>query len=36
LLAHARLYANVIDTTRLTPETYIDHILDDASALLPG
>jgi hypothetical protein len=36
LLAHARLYVNVIDTTRLTPETYIEHILDDASESLPG
>jgi hypothetical protein len=26
------LIANGGDTTRLTPETYIDHILDDAEA----
>ncbi len=32
LLSHASLFDDGIDTTRLTPETYIDHILDDAEA----
>jgi hypothetical protein len=32
LLTHSRRIANGIDTTRLTPESYIDHILDDADA----
>ncbi len=32
LLTHAMLIARGIDTTRLTPESYIDHILDDAEA----
>jgi hypothetical protein len=30
LITRAKLIENGIDTTRLTPETYIDHILDDA------
>ena len=30
LLTHARLMGNGIDERRLTPETYIQHILDDA------
>jgi hypothetical protein len=32
LLTHAMLIDRGIDTTRLTPETYIDHILDDSDA----
>ncbi len=32
LLTHSMWIANGIDTTRLTPETYINHILDDAEA----
>jgi hypothetical protein len=32
LRKHARLIASGIDRSRLTPETYIDHILDDAEA----
>jgi hypothetical protein len=32
LLAHAKLIENGIDTTRLTADSYIDHILDDADA----
>jgi hypothetical protein len=32
LMAHAKLIENGIDTTRLTAESYIDHILDDANA----
>jgi hypothetical protein len=31
LTTHARLYPNMIDTTRLTPETYVEHILEDAA-----
>ncbi|MGD0565412.1 MAG: hypothetical protein ABSA66_20290 [Roseiarcus sp.] len=32
LLTHARDIENGIDRTRLTAESYIDHILDDAEA----
>jgi hypothetical protein len=32
LSRHAAFFANGIDTSRLTPESYIDHILDDADA----
>ncbi len=34
LLTHAKLIDRGIDTTRLTPETCIDHILDDADVAL--
>ena len=32
LMRHAAFFANGIDMTRLTPESYIDHIVDDAEA----
>ena len=32
LSRHAAFFANGIDTSRLTPEAYVDHILDDADA----
>jgi hypothetical protein len=36
LLTHAMLIDNGIDTTRLTAESYIDHILDDAESAISG
>jgi hypothetical protein len=32
LMQHAAFFANGIDTARLTPESYVDHILSDAEA----
>jgi hypothetical protein len=34
LLTHSRLYPNMIDMTRLTPETYVDHLLEDAATAI--
>jgi hypothetical protein len=36
LMQHAAFFANGIDTARLTPESYVDHILADAEAAIAG
>ena len=35
-MQHAAFFSNGIDTARLTPEGYVDHILDDARAAIAG